>query len=58
MFRPYPPNVRLPLLALGKHNNLRKVPDEMLFGKGVKPTGEQAHLNELKRIFVVEVPLL
>src|ERR1700690_1481726 len=51
---PYPVGVfREMALALGEHNNLREVPDEMLFGKRVKPTLKQTHLNEIKRIFVI-----
>jgi hypothetical protein len=38
-------------LALGEHDDLREIPDEMLFGKPVKTTGEQAHFNEIERIF-------
>src|SRR5579862_1715615 len=40
-------------LAFGEHNNFREIPDEMLFGKRVKTTGEQAHLNEIERILGV-----
>src|ERR1700722_6490553 len=51
---PYPVGVLREMgLALGEHDNLREVPDKMLFGQRVKPAGKQAHLNEIKRIFMV-----
>jgi len=56
---PYPIGVFREMgLALSEHNNLREVPDEMLFGKRVKTTGKQAHLNEIKGSSWLEVPLL
>ena len=47
---PYPVGVfREMALALGEHNNLREIPDEMLFGELVETTGEQAYFNEIEK---------
>src|SRR5579862_9244413 len=40
-------------LAFGEHNDLREIPNEMLFGQRVETTGEQAYLDEIKRLVVV-----
>src|ERR1700674_1209747 len=40
-------------LAFGEHYDLREIPDEVLLGKLVKATGDQAYFNEIRRIFVV-----
>src|SRR5579862_5360126 len=51
---PYPVGVfREMALAFGEHDNLREVPNKMLFGQRVESTGQQPHLNEIKWVFMV-----
>jgi hypothetical protein len=48
---PYPVGVfREKALALGEHNDLGEIPDEMLFGEPVKATGHQPYLNEIMAV--------
>ena len=43
---PYPVGVfREMALALGEHNDLREIRDEMLFGKTVKATGDYTSMK-------------
>jgi len=45
-------------LALGEHNDLVEIPDEMLFGEPVKATGHQPYFNEILGSSWSGVPLL